>query len=136
VSQPVPVWRGEVDAQGVLKMFSRSAFLTYAKRFAGHEVELTIRKRRSQRSLKQNNYWHDVPFPMFAEHWGVSIEDAKLLLLGECFGWHEVGGHRLPVRTSTSGLDTKEGAEFTEWMVLWGASHWNLRIPLPREVAA
>lgn len=129
-----PIFTGHVNDRGELHIDDNRRFVDAVKALACKRVEVSIRRQRTRRSVDQNAYWHAVPFPMFAEEWGVPIEDAKLLLLGECFGWHEVRGHRLPVKPHSSLLTTEEGALFTEWMVQWGITEWHMTIPLPREV--
>lgn len=78
--------------------------------FAGHEVEIEIRKRRSKRSLRQNSAYHASIQPL-AEHLGYTVEELKLVMLGGCFGWHTVAGAQMPDRMHTSELNTEDFAD-------------------------
>jgi len=75
--------------------------------FAGHEVEIEVRKRRSKRSLRQNAAYHASIEPL-AEFLGYTTEELKLAMLGGCFGWKNVNGVQLPERLHTSDLNTEE----------------------------
>jgi len=106
---------------------------------AGREVEVVIRRKQDMRSLDQNAYWHAVPFPLLQEALGYdSVEELKFDLMGEKWGWTETkAGHRAPMKLHTSLLTKAEGAEFTDWLVRFGATLPSpVWIPLPDEVAA
>lgn len=110
------------------------------RRLAGKTVDLTLKVHREQRSLDQNAYWHAVPFPILQDALGYdSIEELKLALMGECWGYHidKVTGRELPIKPHTSSMNTEEGAHFTEWMVRFGALLPSpVEIPLPNEAEA
>lgn len=91
-------------------------FKAFYAQFAGHEVEVELRKRRTKRTLKQNAYLHAAIKP-FADHCGYTVEELKLALLGECFGYHQVNGVTLPLKLHTAGLTTQEFVEITELLI-------------------
>jgi hypothetical protein len=103
---------------------------------SGDAVELVVRKARTQRSLDQNAYLHAVPFAILAEEWGEDIETTKLLVLGECFGWRDVGEARVPIKPSTSRLTVEEASHLIEWIPPWAMVKFGTRIPLPHEAEA
>ena len=100
------------------------------------KVQLTIRKRQSQRSLDQNAYLHKVPFPILAEHFGDTIPGIKLSLMGECWGWHhdKVTGRDVPIKPSTSEMTIEEASYFIDWVIPWAMTNHQVAIPLPNEV--
>lgn len=102
---------------------------------AGQAVEIVIRAPKAQRSLDQSAYAHAVPFKLIAEAMGESVEAAKLCLLGEKWGWHEVRGHPLPVKPSTAALTVEEFSELIEWLPAFALETFGIQIPLPNEVS-
>lgn len=132
----VPIFHGAVtaDARLVLDESERDRRRIHLASLAGKRVDVVVRRERTQRSLDVNAYWHAVPFALLAEYWGEDIETAKLLILGECFGWKETrDGHRVPIKPSTSGLTTEEGSQLTDWMPPWAMTNFGVDIPLPKE---
>lgn len=92
-------------------------FKTFYSQFAGDEVEVTVRKRRSKRSLKQNAYFHAAIAPL-AEDLGYTTEELKLDLLGNKFGWKELAdGNKVPLRLHTSELNTKDFADLMDYSI-------------------
>lgn len=91
--------------------------------FAGHEVEIEIRKRRSKRSLKQNAAYHASIQPL-AEFLGYTVEELKLAMLGGAFGWHDEGPRKgLPLRLHTSDLNTEDFSDLMAYTMQVAAEH-------------
>lgn len=88
-------------------------YRNYIKQFAGHEVEIEIRKRRSKRSLRQNAWFHAFIVP-FAEHLGYRVEELKLAGLIALFGTDVVMGFTVPKKPHTSQLNTEEFSDLCE----------------------
>jgi hypothetical protein len=135
----VPIFTGHVTEDGKLLLTPNEE--TYRRRYlqslSGRDVEIVVRRKRVQRSLDMNKYWHAVPFPILAEYWGEDIETTKFLVLGECFGWREIkDGHRLPLKPSTSALTVEEGSYLTNWMPPWAMTNFGVDIPLPQKAEA
>ena len=135
-----PIFRGRVLPGGLLVLDRPKDYARHVRRYAGSFVEVILRKQRVKRSLDQNAYWHAVPFPLLQEALGYdSVEDLKLALMGECWGYHldKVSGRELPIKPHTSSMSTEEGAHFTEWLVRFGAQlPTPVLIPLPNEAVA
>ena len=96
-------------------------------------VIVTAQVPKTQRSLDQNAYLHAGPFPILAKELGYSIPEVKLVLMGECWGWHMVGGHELPMKPSTSEMTVEECTFFIDWLLPWAAEFHGIRLPLPDE---
>lgn len=138
--KPTPIFVGRVLPGGLLTLGRPKDYGRHLRSLAGQYVEVIVRKQRTQRSLDQNAYWHAVPFPLLQDALGYdSIEELKLALMGECWGYHldKVTGRELPLKPHTSSMSTEEGARFTEWLIRFGAMlPTPVIIPLPNEVAA
>lgn len=93
-----------------------STYRAFIQTLAGEEVEIDIRKKRTKRTLKQNAYLHAAIKP-YADHLGYTVEELKLALLGECFGYHQVRGVTLPLKLHTAELTTQEFVEITELLI-------------------
>ena len=83
-----PVFIGLVQ-DGVLRLDFKRQYDAYIKRFEGDEVEVTIAKRRSRRSDRQNRAFHAALVP-WAEFLGDDVESLKDELLALEFGFDEV----------------------------------------------
>lgn len=131
---------GRVTAHGQLYASDRRPFLAYLRTLAGEDVEITVMKRRSKRSLSQNAWLHGVALPLIADHCGYDVHERERLhydLLAKYFGTIVVSGlvpgaptRIVPVKTS-SQLTTKEFAEYMDWIVRFSASELGVVIPLP-----
>lgn len=135
----IPIFHGVITEDGVFTPEPREAEprRNYLLFLRGQAVEFVIRKARTRRSEEQNKYLHAVPLPLLCAEWGEDIETAKLLILGECFGWKETrDGHRLPIKPHTSGLTVEEFSQLIEWLPPWAMVNFGVNIPLPNEAEA
>lgn len=140
-----PIFHARVAADG-----SRLEFIAaespqrkrHLANLAGCVVDVVVRKHREQRSLDQNAYWHGVAFPILADALGYDadeVDELKFYVMGEWSGWRQSRtGDRLPNKMHTSDLDTAEGADFTDWLIRFGAKlpGGGVIIPLPKEAEA
>lgn len=117
------VFIGTVDEDGKVHPDYPSKMHAFNREyFAGHEVEIEIRKRRSKRSLKQNSAYHASIQPL-AEHLGYTTEELKLAMLGGCFGWREIHGANIPIKLHTSELDTQQFSDLMAYTTRIAAEH-------------
>ena len=134
-----PLFHGHVTPAGHLALAPEEQIRRhhYLRFLAGHDVELVVRKRRTQRSLDQNAYLHAVPIPILAEHFGNTIPEMKYALMGECWGWKRepATGHEIPVKPHTSAMTVEECTYFIDWLIPWAMTQHGVAIPLPNEVA-
>lgn len=93
-----------------------SDYRKYIQQFAGHEVEVELRKRRSKRSARQNAWLHSFLIA-FAEHCGYSLAEFKLVGLVAVFGTTEIMGYTVPAEAHTSTLNTEQFSDLCEWFV-------------------
>lgn len=137
---PVPIFTGRVSEQGQLTLneAERHYRRQWLDSLAGKDVEVIVRKKRTQRSLDQNAYWHAVPFPLLQEALGYdSIEELKFDLMGEKWGWTTTKhGNHIPVKPHTSEMTVEECTEFIDWLIPWAMTKHGVTIPLPNEVTS
>lgn len=130
-----PVFHGRVTDDMKLVLFDteRSQRRTWLATLKGKVVEVIVRKVRTQRSLDQNDYIHVVATAL-SEHCGYTLAEMKLILMGECWGWHTVGNRELPVKIHTSDMTTEEASYFIEWVVPWANEHFpECRVTYPEK---
>lgn len=115
---PVSVFIGLVteDGEKLILDFPKM-FKAYYRRFAGHEVELEIRKRRLKQTDRQRKGFHAMITP-WANDAGHQIDDLKFDLMGEVFGWSEkpspLTGRQTPIKQHTSELTRDEYSTLIE----------------------
>ncbi len=121
---------GFVNEQGILTLDFRAQFRAFVKRFAGEEVEIEIRKRRSKRSASQNKFWHGVVVALLAEHCGYTHDEMHEALKAKFLGQDDLsrGLRRIG---STRKLNTLEFADLTERVMVWAAGELGVVIPSP-----
>lgn len=137
---PVPILHGVVSATGLLSLdeSERDIRRMHLQSLAGQNVEVVVRKQRVKRSLDQNAYIHAVPVPILAEHFGESVGDMKLILMGECWGWRfdPLAGREIPIKAHTSDMTVEECTYFIDWVIPWAMVNHGVDIPLPHEAEA
>lgn len=131
---PIPIFTGRVSA-GVLRFDNDQVWRNYAQRLEGRDVEIVVRRPRSQRSLAQNAFWHGVVVPIMADFMGEDHMSTHYALLGECFGYHQNPKleKMVPNHGSSSALSVQEFSELIEWAPPWAMVNFGVRIPLPNE---
>jgi len=112
----------------------RPSYRAYLRTLAGKEIEYIVREKRRPRTLNFNAYLHAVALPLMAEYMGQSIEETKLDLMGECWGWRTVRGRKVPAKPRTSKMTQAESKFLLDWMIPWAAQlPTPVIIPLPGE---
>lgn len=133
-----PVFHGQVSDDGRLLLVTTEQALrrVHLRRLAGKAVEVTIRRERTKRSIDQNSYIHGVPVTILADHFGYTIPEMKLVLMGECFGWKPdaISGREIPAKPSTSDMTVEDCSYFIDWIIPWALTNHGVSIPLPSEV--
>lgn len=126
---------GGVDTTGRLDPDVSFNVRDYLRTFAGMSVDILIRKHRRKRSLDQNAYLHAEPFPRLAKEWGESVDRAKLICMGEFWGWEpcKVSRCYLPVKAHTSDMTVEECTTFIDWLIPWALTEHQVSIRLPEE---
>ena len=138
MATPTPIFVGRVDTAGRVRLNDIGLFYRWTRTLTEQVIEVVVRKRRTRRTLDQNAYIHAVPIPMLADHFGNTIPEMKLALMGECWGWKRdpATGKELPIKPHTSEMDVEECTHFIEWVIPWAATEHQFVIPYPSEVEA
>lgn len=140
----VPIFHARISADGRVELAEqerqqRQEYLRTLAGREGREVEIIIRKVRTQRSGQQDRYLHGVVYPILQKALGYeSLEELKLALMGEKWGYQRdpISGRDLPIMPHTSQMTVEQCTEFIEWLPVW-AMHFNeIHIPLPNEAEA
>jgi len=136
MSDYAPFFVGFVDRGGKLSIDRLDHFKAFVKHFAGEEVEIEVRKRRSRRSLKANAfYWAAVLPPIKAKLEGWTLEQvheamkAKFLATEDMeLGLWKIGSSRK--------LNVEEFAEYLDSIILWAAETLGVVIEVPEQPKA
>jgi hypothetical protein len=129
----VPLFYARVDKADKVIFDSPLSWGREVHRLRGQAVELTIRKRRTQRSLKQNRAYFGLIVEAVADHCGYSKDEAH-----EALAWRFLREGEpdalLPRRKSTADLSTKEFEDYTARVKQFAAEELGLFIPDPQAV--
>lgn len=131
----VPIFDGIVDSKGRLTLDDQPGYARQVARLANKPIELVVRQKRAQRSLRQNAYWWGVVIPLLSEHLGYDKDEMhealkyKFLRLDA-----EPDTHGLVRMRGTSTLNTKEFTDLIEDVVTWAGAEFGVVVPLPNEV--
>lgn len=133
------MFHGRIDESGRFGLLDgeKAQRQAYFKTLAGKNVEIIVRRERTQRSIDQNAYWWAVPVRLLAEHTGYTDNQMHYALLGECFGYI-VGptGTVIPNVPSSSHLTTEQFTRLIEWVLIWGPTEMHVDIPPPEKAVA
>jgi hypothetical protein len=131
----VPVFVGEVDRGGRLRLGDRKTFDKWVAGLAGKVVEVVVRRQRRRRSTQQNRYYFGVVVKMLANEIGYTrqqMHDA-LVMHFLCIPGDPLLGIPPTLRRS-SKLTTMEFEEYLRNIRVWAAETFSLSIPEPNEV--
>lgn len=97
---------------------------------------VTVRIGREKRSNQQLRWIKGVALPILAEHLGYDMDEREDLhdqCLIACYGSRITrDGREVPAKR-TGDLNTKETAEYQEWLIRWAAREFQVCIPAPNE---
>lgn len=129
----IPIHRGKVE-RGKLVFENQSKYLVHLSKLEGKEFELTIRQKKSQRSLNQNAYYWSVVIEILRDHFGYEEDESEEVHDGlklKFLRIHE--GKALETVRSTTKLNTAEFEDYLEKIRRWASKDHGIYIPLPNE---
>ena len=127
-----PIFRGSVS-KGNLIM--GEDYIDYLFTLEGQDVDLTIEKHRSSRSINQNAYYWSVCVRMIADETGYTTDETHEILKGKFLAVEaRVGNEIIRYSRSTTGLKTNEFEDLMTQIREWASVTLNCLIPQPREV--
>jgi hypothetical protein len=101
----VKIHEGKVE-KGRLRLHNETQFSVALARLEGKYVEVSVRKRRSQRSTNQNSYYHGVVVSMLSEFLGYEKDEMHIILRFKFL--RQVSEKGIETATSTTKLSTAD----------------------------
>jgi hypothetical protein len=129
-----PIWMGRCEPDGQLRLDSSKLFRSYVATLAG-PVEVIVRRRRTKRSARQNNYYWGVIIKTISGHTGYDFDECHELLALRFLPREECPLTHMPRRLRTPERSTKEFSEYCENIRVFAASTLGLVIPDPHDTA-
>lgn len=132
---PTPIFYARVSRESKVVFDDPLAWAHHVGMWRGQPVEVTLRKRRTQRSLQSNRYYFGVVIAAIAEHCGYTKDEAheavawKFLQCGE-------PDAKLPKRLSTAELSSDAFREYVETVKRFAATELGIYVPDPATVDA
>jgi hypothetical protein len=129
---------GTVNIHGVQLDQERAYHQFATRKWLGKPVEVTIRAKRSKRSISQNNTWWGLIVPAIAEEVGYDRsehDECHYALVARFFGTHtdKISGATVP-NARSSKLSTKQFSELIDGTVRWAATDLGLVLPMPDDL--
>lgn len=91
---------------------------------AGEELEMTLAPPETSYTLLQLRYIHGEPVKKMCQADGYTPAQAKLIILGEFFGWTRLpNGHEVPEKASLTELNRAQMTALIDWLPQFGAEH-------------
>jgi hypothetical protein len=114
----------------------RARYRAYLRRVVGR-LHVRLSKHRGKRSIPQLRWIRGIAIPIIAEELGwdrQDYEDVHYWLLRRCFGTRQTKlGDEVPNVKHTGDLNTKESAQYQEWLIRFAATEWGIVVPAPNE---
>ena len=106
-------------------------YVVHISKLNGENVILDIKKHRSNRNLRQNNYYWGVVIEILRDHFGYSPEE-----MHEALKLHFLKKEEGPLPTvrSTTTLDTEEMTQYISNIMDWASQEYGLYVPSPGEL--
>ena len=128
-----PVFPARVNERGQVIIRDRESFDNYAKTLQGSELEVIIRKRKSQRSSQQNRYYFGCVVKLIGEYCGYDTDDMHEALAMKFLRIEDCPITGVPRRKRTPKTNTAEFAAYVDQCIRFGAE-LGVVIPEPGQV--
>lgn len=128
----IPIFTGTITGRKFI-LDDPQKFGKYLESLHGLPIEITVQKRRKNRSDHQNRYYWGVLIPELCNYFGYEKEEMHEALKWELLR-KPANSHTMPdtVR-STADLTTKEFEEYLESIRRWASIRYQIVLPLPHE---
>ena len=133
-----PIFQARVEKGNLVH--DKDRFRHYLSGLPDGDYELILRKKKSQRSLNQNNYYWGVCIELISQHTGYDPDEIheilKQMFLPKRMEIQTASGtiHKT-ISKSTTELDTKGMEEYLENIRRWAASELGCNVPEPNEIS-
>ena len=120
---------GKVE-NGKLKMVNCKVLEMYVGMFPeGSELQITIERRKKERSDKQRRYYWGVIIPVLCDFFGYTKDETH-----DALKWQFLRKEgKIPTIRSTESLSTVESEEYNSRIRQWASEEFEVFIPLPDE---
>ena len=122
----IPIFYGQVK-DGKLKLDAPQSYLVELSRLEGQRIELTIRKERHTRSLRQNKYYWGVIIEILSDNFGYEKEEMHEALKFKFLKKH--GDTDLVTVGSTAKFSTAKFTEYIDEIIRWASTEYQVVIP-------
>lgn len=129
----VPIFTGHIS-QGKLVLDQPQRYLVHLSGLEGKQIELVLRKKRSQRSLAQNSWYWGVVIEILASHCGYTPEEMHEALKIRFLSSRQEDERGLIKVGSTAALTTDEFIRYTNRVIQWAAEYLHVYVPDPNQV--
>jgi hypothetical protein len=129
-----PIFYGRIDKTGKVQFDNALAWAQHCQSLKGASVEVTCRKQRTQRSLKQNAAYWAIVVPAIADYCGYEKDEAHEALKFRFLRKGEPDA-LLPTSRSTTELTVQEFEDYVRQVRQFAAETLGLDIPEPSEVS-
>lgn len=130
----IEVHPATVDEHGKLRLSDEVRFRKSLQTLRNANVEVTVRRRRAQRSHQQNAYYWGVVVALLAEHLGYQADEMHEALKFKFLRTEAEEVQGLPRVKSSASLSTVEFNTYVENVVTWASAEFGLDIPDPNQV--
>ncbi len=132
----IPVFHGRIE-NAKLRVYQKPLFADYLKTLEDREIEITVQKRRDQRTINQNRFLWGVVYKLISEHTGHTPEkihdfckdkflDTKII---------KVGDEEREVKKCTHDVPKDRFFEdYIDPVRMWAAEYLEIVIPDPDTV--
>ena len=134
-------YNGSVDSDSKLHINNRKAFIADLKRFAGKNVEIVVKLKRSTRSTQQNRYYWGIVVPLVMQglielgH-DVNKQETHEFIKAN-FNYEEIvnkdTGELFRMTKSTARLNKNDFGVMIEKLKVFASEYLNVYIPEPNE---
>lgn len=129
---PTPKFFGRVDA-GAIELRDKTEYALYLRKLEGKDVEVVVRRVRSQRSLQANAYYWAVIIALMAEEFGYDKQEMHEVLAMRFLRIEDCPVTGSPRRKRTPDCDSKAFGEYVDACIRLATEH-GVYIPQPGEV--
>lgn len=126
-----PVFQGKVE-KGKLVLETQERFRVYLSKYEGMPIEVSVRKKKSQRSINQNAAYWGIAVEILCGHLGYD-KDTLHDALRQKFASRVDPATGLTVVESTAKMDTVRFMKYYDDIQRWAAEFLNVYIPDPNE---
>jgi hypothetical protein len=134
----IPVYYGTVqNGKMHLPRTERALFVDYLHTLEGKEIQITVEKRKDQRTMNQNAYLWGCVYKLICDHTGDEPEDFHEWAKGKFLGKRTVSihGEEQEVTRSTTELSKDEIFEvYIDPIRRWAAEYLEVVVPDPERV--